>query len=301
MALLTVLSLILLAGASPPPMQSLVTVHPTFEALANLLSYFLVVSLVAFAFFFPDGRCCPKWALAVLIAWATALGFLEFAFGNSPISPSDAVGALVIPAILGGIASQIYRYFRVSGPAQRKQTKWAAFGLALALGINITYTLVAPNSLSMNRPGTGYDLGSNLAITLGYLLVPITLAIAIFRYSLWDIDFVLNRALVYASLTLGVVVLYVLIVGGLGSLLEAKGNFWLSLTAAGLVAVSFQPMRVRLQRGVDNDLWRTGRTVCGPFPAQPAPGGHRRAGSDANHHRRDGPRRAEIALCRHFD
>jgi signal transduction histidine kinase len=79
--------------------------------------------------------------------------------------------------------------------------------------------------------------------------------VAILRYRLWDIDLVINRTLVYGALTASVVGLYVLVVGGLGALLQVPGNLIISLIATGLAAVLFQPLRERLQRGVNRLMY----------------------------------------------
>ena len=66
-----------------------------------------------------------------------------------------------------------------------------------------------------------------------------------------SIDIILNRSLVYGGLTLMVVLLYALVVGGLGLLFQGSGNFVISLVATGLIAVAFQPVRERLQGSVN--------------------------------------------------
>jgi signal transduction histidine kinase len=68
---------------------------------------------------------------------------------------------------------------------------------------------------------------------------------------LWNIDFILNRALVYGALTAGIVALYILLVGALSLLSQTTGNLLISLLATGLIAFLFQPLRERLQRGVN--------------------------------------------------
>jgi signal transduction histidine kinase len=78
---------------------------------------------------------------------------------------------------------------------------------------------------------------------------------AILRYRLFDIDIIINRTLVYGSLSASVIVLYALLVGGLGALLNTQGNFAISLAATGLVAVLFSPLRERLQRGVNRLMY----------------------------------------------
>jgi signal transduction histidine kinase len=80
-------------------------------------------------------------------------------------------------------------------------------------------------------------------------------AIAILRYRLYDIDILINRTLVYSSLTALIVAIYVIIVGSLGSLLQTGGRLPVSLFATGIVAISFQPLRERLQRGVNRLMY----------------------------------------------
>jgi signal transduction histidine kinase len=88
-----------------------------------------------------------------------------------------------------------------------------------------------------------------------FTLVPIAVGIAILRYRLYDIDIIINRTLVYGALTAGVVALYVLIVGTLGALFQARGDLAVSLVAAGVVAVVFAPLRERLQRSVNRLMY----------------------------------------------
>ncbi len=87
------------------------------------------------------------------------------------------------------------------------------------------------------------------------LLIPLSIAFAILHSRLWDIDIVINRTLVYGALTASVVGIYVLVVGGLGTLLQAQGNLVISLLATGLVAILFQPLRIRLQRAVNRLMY----------------------------------------------
>jgi signal transduction histidine kinase len=72
---------------------------------------------------------------------------------------------------------------------------------------------------------------------------------------LWEIDVIIHRTLVYGMLTACVVALYVLVVVGLGALLQTQGNLGLSLLATGLIAVLIQPLHTRLQRAVNHLLY----------------------------------------------
>jgi signal transduction histidine kinase len=86
-------------------------------------------------------------------------------------------------------------------------------------------------------------------------IVPVSLAIAVTRYHLWDIDLVINRTLVYGTLTGCVIGIYALVVGGIGALFHTQGSWLFTLVAIGLVAVLLQPLRDRLQRGVNRLLY----------------------------------------------
>jgi signal transduction histidine kinase len=84
----------------------------------------------------------------------------------------------------------------------------------------------------------------------------IAAGIAIYKYRLYNITFVINRALVYGALTASIVGLYVLVVGTLSALFQqASGNLLASLLATGLIALLFHPLRNRLQRGVNRLMY----------------------------------------------
>ncbi len=87
------------------------------------------------------------------------------------------------------------------------------------------------------------------------LLIPLSIGFSILRYRLWDIDIIINRTLVYGLLTAGIVAIYVLVVVSLGTVLQAQGNLLISLVATGLIAVLFQPLRLRLQRSVNRLMY----------------------------------------------
>ncbi len=80
-------------------------------------------------------------------------------------------------------------------------------------------------------------------------------AIAILRYRLYDIDLIINRTLVYSALMAGVAGLYGLVVGALGAVFQARGNWFVSLVATGMAAILVQPMRDWLQRLVNHVMY----------------------------------------------
>ena len=72
---------------------------------------------------------------------------------------------------------------------------------------------------------------------------------------LWDIDILINRTLVYGTLTASVIGIYVLVVGALGTTIQGRGNLLISVLATGLVVILVQPLRDRRQRGVNRMMY----------------------------------------------
>ena len=171
--------------------------------------------------------------------------------------------ALTVLSSLAALVSLILRLRRASGN-ERQQLKWflfAAVPLTLFLMLNGIDALVAnfTTDFSFHPVYLVYELGlfapASYASVLALLAVPIFTYIAIVRYNLYDINVVINRTLVYGALTVLVVGIYVVAVGSLGVLFQARGNLSISLLATGLVAVLFQPLRSRLQRDVNRLMY----------------------------------------------
>ncbi|GLV54514.1 hypothetical protein KDH_13610 [Dictyobacter sp. S3.2.2.5] len=216
---------------------------PFVHGLSLIMSFLGNCCIGLFFYLFPGGRFEPRWtrwlALAWIIYWAINNLLL-----NSFLSSNGMVGFLFLPLVGSAIAVQVYRYLRISTPAQRQQTKWVVFGLSLALGGFIASLLIL----------TTFPFGMTFGNVLLYaflLALPVSIAIAVLRSHLWDIDILINRTLVYIALTACVVLVYILVVVLLGTVLQTSGNLFISLLATGLVAVIFQPLRLRLQAAVN--------------------------------------------------
>ena len=158
--------------------------------------------------------------------------------------------------------SMIYRYRRVSTPVERQQTKWVVFGVTLL--VLCIYGVVGPSAHSLfhslSQPGSLYDLIGHPLLIIAALLEPICIGIAVLRYRLWDIDVLINKALVYGSLTALLVALYAgLIIGleSLGRLFTAQASQPVVLVISTLaIAALFQPVRHRIQSTIDRRFYR---------------------------------------------
>jgi signal transduction histidine kinase len=212
-----------------------------------------------FVYLFPDGRFVPRWVRWVAFAWIS-WQVPQYLFPGWYLSDEWQmwVKNVIWPVALGtAVGAQIYRYRRVSSTVQRQQIKWVVFGLSASFVVmlvrSLTLTVFFPDPVS--PPAVIAFLIGNTLHYLALLLIPFSIGVAILRHNLWDIDVVINRTLVYGTLTASVVLLYVLVVGGLGAVLQVQGSLIISLIATGLAAVMFAPLRDRLQRGVNRLMY----------------------------------------------
>ena len=115
------------------------------------------------------------------------------------------LNAVLSASIVGALVfAQGYRYKRVSNAAERQQTKWVVFGTVAALG---GYGLFTALDLLLQSAMLASLLG-NTAFFVLMLLIPISIAVAVLRHRLYDIDLIINRTLVYGLLTATLVSLY---------------------------------------------------------------------------------------------
>ena len=235
-------------------------VHPLWKFPANLVELIGSAALVLFLYLFPDGRFVPRWtrwlAIMVIVVW-----FLT----TFPGTPFD-LGTWPLPLVFGlffvwfgsGLAAQIYRYRLVAGPIQRQQTKWIVF--AIAVSIIVFLGLIAPLIFvpALEQPGSAYNLMIDPVITLSWIAIPIAIGIAILRYRLYDIDILINRTLVYGTLTASLVLVYIGSVVLLQQLLRPlAGSSELAVVVSTLtIATLFAPLRRRIQNLIDKRFYR---------------------------------------------
>lgn len=245
-------SLLLIAfGAMGPSAvfnSALTWAYPDLSPVADTVGRMLFPVLGLFLVTFPDGRFVPRWSPLIVFLWLVQALFFEKIAGW----PAPLFGAELLLVWGGTLAVQVYRYRRVSTPAQRQQTKWVLFGFALGVS-----TIVASIILSATVPGYGKFDGilEGTWVSLLFTPIPLSIGIAMLRFRLWDIDPIINRALVYGALTASVVGIYILVVGYFGTLLRVDENLFVSLIATGIVAVLFAPLRHHLQRGVNRLMY----------------------------------------------
>jgi hypothetical protein len=221
-----------------------------------LLAVFLYLVV---PFIFPDGRFVPRWtrllgaaAIPAVVPLVDPLGVLvELPHGSQGVFKTGlGLAVLVWSVYCGtGIYAQTYRYRHVSGPVQRQQTKW----VALTLGPLFVIMLLGFFIPSLFTTSNAWFFWALLALLVALPLFPASVAVAILRHHLYDIDRLLSRTLTYGLLTVVLGILYASAVVLLGQALNPRGGDSPLAVAAStlLVAAVFQPLRRRIQDLVD--------------------------------------------------
>jgi serine/threonine protein kinase len=215
-----------------------------------VLSFFLAFTL------FPDGRFVPpwtRWLFLVISILSVALGVFVF-FKNpftAPLWIRIPLVLVICSAYTSLIIAQIYRYRYVSTLVQRQQTKWVVSGLTA-----IVVVLVGGFLPTLLFPGSLYPLGYQSVLLLTTSLVPAALGIALLRYRLWDIDVLINRTLVYGTLTIALALLYLGCVVLLQQLVlvftgQHSPPVLVIVISTLAIAALFQPLRHRIQQLID--------------------------------------------------
>ena len=172
---------------------------------------------------------------------------------------TQSVILLLPPCILASALSLVLRFLR-SGGEEREQIKWLAFA-ALILGLGFS-SFVILGFIVPEATGRADPLWVNLledAVTLSFAGVPVAVGIAVLKYRLYEIDLIINRALVYATLTATLALVYVGSVVSLQALLRVLSSqeSTLAVVASTLaIAALFNPLRRRVQAFVDRRFYR---------------------------------------------
>jgi len=209
---------------------------------------------------FPEGRLLSRrWRPAM---WA-ALAFIPLAVAGSAFVPHDmgsyllnlpnpyAVAsadpvfeALQFLAVACGLSAaaaaavSVVVRWRQAGRVERQQLKWFFAVLPVAAAAMIVY-FIAPDPVSL-------ILG---AIAGG--LMPVAIGVAVLRYRLYEIDVLLNRAVLYGALTVVVAAVYLAVVGAARWLFGVDRSLAVQVLATVLAAAAWLPLRGRVQRRVD--------------------------------------------------
>lgn len=259
------LSIMIMAfGMSVTSLGNQLTSHPLFQFWASPIMMLGQGGIVIFGWLYPDGRFFPGWLKFVVPLLLVNLAFLYWP--GSPLYATQSLSVYLGISLFwyfGTVAVMLYRYHNVSNPNQRQQTRWVFTGMMGPL-----FWFILSNVPALFFPtlqdkttltaGIFYIVMRILGIGM-FLVFPACLTIAIARYKLFDIDLLINRALVYGALTviLASIFAFVLVIDTavLNTFTtghHASMGFTFSAIAAGAL---FQPTRKTLQRFVDRTFY----------------------------------------------
>jgi signal transduction histidine kinase len=209
----------------------------------------LAPALFAFTLLFPrPKRIIQRYPWLGLVPFGVGiLVGIVVLLGQAPVIGWLATQGMVAASII----SLIHSGFTQRDAVSRGQLRWAGGGF----GVGLTLMLLVFPAASGWVANPLLDVLMGSGFHLGFTIIGIALAIAILRHRLFELDLVINRALVYTTLTACVIGIYVLVVGYLGWLFRAEENLVFSLIATGLVAVLFAPLRNLVQRGVNRLMY----------------------------------------------
>ena len=262
-------------GSLPAPQVAAALAAVSWPSGIGLMGTFLIL-------LFPDGHLpSPRWRhvarlcgmviIAITIVIALSPGPLET--GPVPTvenpwgleSARSALAGLVpiiiplLPLCVLACATSLVRRFRRSSGVERLQLKWFASAGAL---VALLFLLSIAGSLLKSAPFSGRDpewlsVVQTMA-SLSFVLLPIAIGIAVLRHRLYDIDVVINRALVYSALTVTLGTTYLTMVLGLQGLLRPLTDQSDLAVAASTLAVAalFGPARRWIQAVVDRRFYR---------------------------------------------
>ena len=235
-----------------------------------LLGIILMFSLLPL--YFPNGRLVsPRWRPIALAAVAMAglqvalAAFMPGDFetpgipnplGQESLRPFYGVFNRVIPALWIGLSAvsvvSLVVRFRQSSSEERQQIKWVVYAVVLQIAFMIGQRLV-PQETFASTPAMVLSV-------VVFELLWVAIAIAVLKYRLYDIDILIERTLVYGTLTTVLALVYlsaVVLLQQVFRTLTGSGNNQLALVVSTLaIAALFQPLRARIQTAIDRRFYR---------------------------------------------
>jgi hypothetical protein len=230
---------------------------------------------------FPDGRLpSRRWRLLAWLSGA-AIFLVSAGFALSPgpmegllgirnpfgleeypwiADAAQGVILLLFLCILASAASLVLRFLR-SGSEEREQIKWLAFAASI-LGLVGFSSFVIPGIIVPDATGGANRLWENLledAVTLSFAGVPVAVGVAVLKYRLYDIEVVINRTLVYGTLTATLVALYfggIVVLQRVFVLLTGQQSTLAVVASTLLIAALVNPLRRRIQSFIDRHFYR---------------------------------------------
>jgi hypothetical protein len=233
--------------------------HPSLEPILNPLGVLAWMSFFLVLYIFPNGHFVPGWTRWVAVL--NGLGFgVDIIYNHGDTPPPFLLLPMLILVALGPV-SQVYRYRKVSNMLERQQTRLVMLAMALVVTVLLSEAvpMFAPEAINPASPVAVPMAILSSVSQFVVALIPLSIALAILRYHLWDIDLVIRRTLAYGVITAVLALIYF---GGvtffqqiLTSLTGQNSPAAVVLSTL-LIAALFTPLRRRVQNAIDRRYYR---------------------------------------------
>jgi hypothetical protein len=263
-------------GTGPYPVTIAALTQATWIPPVGLLGIYLIL-------LFPDGKLPSRrwrplaWLSGVVMVLASlgitfAPGPLEGhpgvrnpfgleALGHPWVATAVFIVLLLLPLCMVASALSLVLRYRRSRGEEREQIKWIAFAATV---VGLLYLIAMVSSLTFSGPwgGAGTPLWLGLlqqAALVTFSAVPIAVGFAVLNYRLYEIDLIINRTLVYGTLTITLVVLYfggIVVLQRIFVTLTGQQSTLAVVASTLLIAALFTPLRRRIQGFIDRRFYR---------------------------------------------
>jgi signal transduction histidine kinase len=248
-------------GSLPAPDVVSAILQPIFPLL--------MVSIAVMLLVYPVGTPpSPRWRPVLWVAIAgAALSYLGLAVVPESVNPIGGLSfpnpvairslhgaistALVVVAwvtVLAGVGclSGLVVRFRRGDAELRQQVKWLGFAAGGAVGC---FLLAIGSLVACNCDESAFSSVAFVGFFLFVIVaVPASISVAVLKYRLYEIDVIIGKAVLYGLLAAFFTAVYAAIVIGVGAVLGSRGNSFLTIVAAVVIAIAFQPVRERARR-----------------------------------------------------
>jgi len=226
------------------------------------------VSIILLLCIFPNGRFAPKASKLFAVLFLPVFALIVILSGGGELetfsfsrSLWDIAGVMLVAGLGIGVATQIYRYWKLYNITQRQQVRWVLFAIiGTFISVLVWFTIFDLDAIPRGRP---YVLVRFVLyfyeLYLGLLLIPVALTISILRYRLWNIDIIFRRTLQYTVISAILALTYfggVTLIQSITTGLTGANSSLAIVVTTLLVAALFNPLRQRIQTIIDNRFYR---------------------------------------------
>ena len=250
------------------PLQRMAAIL-SFEIPVRFVIGMVLMGLPLSCYLFPDGKIQKRWMLYVAGVWFVWIMVSVF-WHSFPVNIFERGGNATLRYLLSllavlstGIYAQVYRYRHTTSPIKREQLKWIVFGIAvgifMGIGVNLFLTFF---ELTNPTPGTYLivDMVTQTLSVVAQFMVPVAVVFSILKYRLYEIELVINRSIIYGSLTVILAAIFGIVLFGLQTayrVITHQTNPPTLAVVVATIAVSsiFQPTRKVLRRFVNSKIY----------------------------------------------